>query len=139
MNGWAAELITWLPMTMMGMWTMSWKNLRTCTIGRLARFEKRQKEYFKYRYGRKIWLTEFAMCCTHDVKEVEEFVRVLLESFKMKNYPLQIQNINIEFRASSHGWRQQTLSTVTLGSSQGKQKKSQGKKVQQSVHLQVQP
>ena len=28
------------------------------------------------RYGRKIWLTEFAKCCTRDQKEVETFVKV---------------------------------------------------------------
>ena len=80
---------------------------------------------YEYRYGRKVWLTEFAMCCTHDLKEVEEFVRVLLESFN-ENCNIQIhilieKHTKIEFRASSHGWRQQTLSTATLGSSQGKQ------------------
>ena len=28
------------------------------------------------RYGRKIWLTEFAVCCTHDQSKVTEFVKV---------------------------------------------------------------
>ena len=28
------------------------------------------------RYGKKIWLTEFAKCCTRDKSEVEEFVKV---------------------------------------------------------------
>ena len=32
-NNWAAGLTTWQPMTMMVMWTMSWKNLRSSTIG----------------------------------------------------------------------------------------------------------
>ena len=33
---------------------------------------------FQHRYGRKIWLTEFALCCTHDVQDVKNFVRVIL-------------------------------------------------------------
>ena len=41
---WAAELITWLPMTMMVTWTMSWRNLRSCTLGG-AQFEKMRKNY----------------------------------------------------------------------------------------------
>ena len=28
------------------------------------------------RYGRKVWLTEFAKCCTHDENEVIDFVKV---------------------------------------------------------------
>lgn len=28
------------------------------------------------RYGRKIWLTEFAKCCTRDQGEVETFMKV---------------------------------------------------------------
>ena len=49
-NGWAAELITWPPTTMMVMWTMSWRNLRSCTIGgaKLRKLDKgkRQKQNF---------------------------------------------------------------------------------------------
>ena len=30
------------------------------------------------RYGKKIWLTEFAKCCTHDKNEVIDFVKVCL-------------------------------------------------------------
>ena len=32
----------------------------------------------KYRYGKKVWLTEFAKCCTHDENEIIEFVKVLI-------------------------------------------------------------
>ena len=28
------------------------------------------------RYGKKIWLTEFAKCCTHEESEVIDFVKV---------------------------------------------------------------
>ena len=49
-NGWVAGLIIWLPMTMMVMWTMSWRNLRSCTIGgaNLRKLDKgkRQKQNF---------------------------------------------------------------------------------------------
>ena len=30
------------------------------------------------RYGKKIWLTEFAKCCTHDENEIMEYARVSL-------------------------------------------------------------
>jgi len=30
------------------------------------------------RYGRKIWLTEFALCCTHDVQDVKNFVQGII-------------------------------------------------------------
>ena len=85
------------------------------------------KYMFWYRYGRKIWLTEFAMCCTHDVKEVEEFVRVLLELINLRKLRYLVPHfiwekhiLRLVLRASSHDWRQQTLSIATLGSSQGK-------------------
>jgi len=38
------------------------------------------------RYGRKVWLTEFAMCCTHDVKEVEEFVRGIIPRLEAADF-----------------------------------------------------
>ena len=30
------------------------------------------------RYGKKIWLTEFAKCCTHDENEIIEYAKVSL-------------------------------------------------------------
>ena len=33
-------------------------------------------ELLHQRYGRKIWLTEFAKCCTKDENEVLDFVKV---------------------------------------------------------------
>ena len=32
------------------------------------------------RYGKKIWLTEFAKCCTHDQSEVIDFMKVKVSS-----------------------------------------------------------
>ena len=36
-------------------------------------------QIFISRYGKKIWLTEFAKCCTHDKSEVIDFVKVRLD------------------------------------------------------------
>merc|ERR1712098_129983 len=38
------------------------------------------------RYGLKIWLTEFAMCCTTDVTEVENFAREIIPRLEAANY-----------------------------------------------------
>ena len=67
---------------------------------------------FWSRYGRKIWLTEFAMCCTHDVKEVEDFVRVLLKSIdkrKSQNQSAQcalhiLKKTSGNHSAARRGW-----------------------------------
>merc|ERR1712241_486130 len=38
------------------------------------------------RYGKKIWLTEFAKCCTHDENEVIEFVKEIIPRLEAANY-----------------------------------------------------
>ena len=36
-------------------------------------------ELLHQRYGRKIWLTEFAVCCTRDENVVLDFVKVIMD------------------------------------------------------------
>jgi len=38
------------------------------------------------RYGKKIWLTEFAKCCTHDESEVIDFVKGIIPRLEAANY-----------------------------------------------------
>jgi len=38
------------------------------------------------RYGKKIWLTEFAKCCTRDKTEVEEFVKAIIPRLEAAKY-----------------------------------------------------
>jgi len=38
------------------------------------------------RYGKKIWLTEFAKCCTHDENEVIDFVKEIIPRLEAANY-----------------------------------------------------
>ena len=49
------------------------------------------------RYGkRKIWLTEFAKCCTTKLSEVEDFMREIIPRFAM--HPLFYTDININIQ-----------------------------------------
>ena len=61
------------------------------------------------RYGKKIWLTEFAKCCTRNQAEVETFVKVWDATTFSKMYC-------IFFRPSFPGWRLLIMSTATHGS-----------------------
>jgi len=38
------------------------------------------------RYGRKIWLTEFALCCTTDLAEVEAFLRAIIPQLEAADF-----------------------------------------------------
>ena len=60
------------------------------------------------------------MCCTHDVKEVEDFVRVLLKYINKRKSQNQSAHFKKDFRESFRGSKRLTLFTATLGSSQGK-------------------
>ena len=64
-----------------------------------------------HRYGLKIWLTEFAKCCTRDEAEVLNFVKVT--SKQIINSSLSNSNT----RKSFQGWNKQILCTNILGSS----------------------
>ena len=38
------------------------------------------------RYGKKIWLTEFAKCCTHDEDEIMDFVKEIIPRLEEADY-----------------------------------------------------
>merc|ERR1719334_649205 len=38
------------------------------------------------RYGRKVWLTEFAKCCTRDVTEIEEFAKDIIPRLEAADF-----------------------------------------------------
>jgi len=38
------------------------------------------------RYGKKIWLTEFAMCCTHDENEIIDFVKEIIPRLEAADF-----------------------------------------------------
>jgi hypothetical protein len=65
------------------------------------------------RYGKKIWLTEFAKCCTRDQAEVETFMKV---SDDMSTCSPHFSHPSTS-RPSFPDWRLLTMSTATLGSS----------------------
>ena len=39
-----------------------------------------------FRYGKKIWLTEFAKCCTHDEDEIMDFVKEIIPKLEEADY-----------------------------------------------------
>jgi len=43
-------------------------------------------EMLHQRYGKKIWLTEFAKCCTHDQNEVIDFVKEIIPRLEAADY-----------------------------------------------------
>merc|ERR1712038_787559 len=64
------------------------------------------------RYGRKIWLTEFAKCCTRDRGEVETFVKAIIPRLEAAEYVYRyswfITRYNDKY---SHGWNTSQTST----------------------------
>jgi len=64
------------------------------------------------RYGRKIWLTEFAKCCTRDQGEVETFVKAIIPRLEEAEYVYRyswfITRYNDKY---SHGWNTSKAST----------------------------
>jgi len=43
-------------------------------------------EMLYHKYGKKIWLTEFAMCCTRNQAEVEAFVKAIIPKLEEADY-----------------------------------------------------
>ena len=64
-----------------------------------------------HRYGKKIWLTEFAVCCTRDEQDVINFVKVKSNVCAVKS--------RINCRTLYHDWRVQNMCSDTPGSSPG--------------------
>merc|ERR1719370_2756948 len=64
------------------------------------------------RYGRKIWLTEFAKCCTRGQGEVETFVKAIIPRLEAAEYVYRyswfITRYNDKY---SHGWNTSQAST----------------------------
>ena len=70
------------------------------------------------RYGKKIWLTEFAKCCTHEENEIIDFVKVHLISLIMEGSKKYFKT-----RISSQDLRPQNMFIDTHGLSRDTMKR----------------
>jgi len=77
------------------------------------------------RYGKKIWLTEFAKCCTHDEEEVIDFMKEIIPRLEAANYVYRYSwfitryNENLEKAQTTEGWYLDPVNSLFLkGSSE---------------------
>ena len=76
---------------------------------RLLAFQTFELEFFLFRYGKKIWLTEFAKCCTHDEEEVIDFMKVIDQRKNWSNENISFQFLGDHSEARGRQLRLQVL------------------------------
>jgi len=56
------------------------------------------------RYGKKIWLTEFAKCCTRDLQEVEDFAREIIPRLEEADYVFRYSWFITRYNTRRNSW-----------------------------------
>jgi len=65
------------------------------------------------RYGKKIWLTEFAKCCTRDLKEVEDFAKEIIPRLEEAEYVFRYSWFITRYNARRNHWGRMGSSNIT--------------------------